>query len=212
MKSEKQHINVKERLLKVFKSNPFEIMPIISTGLKTLQYRYIQKCIGKKSIVGRRTEILNYSRVKIGSHCLIQDHVYIRAGIEGKITIGDYCAINSFAKLFGHGGIEIGDYTQIGPGCLLTTTTHDYQQDLKTGFKKIDIGENVWIGANCIILADVTIEDHSVIGAGSVVNRSIPQYSVAVGSPARVIKEIKKRSNLNKLNEKVKILPDNLTA
>jgi len=187
-----QHINKKEYLIRLLRSNPLEILPILSTALKTFQYRYIQRCIGKKTIVGKGTEIFNFSNVKIGSHCLIQDHVYIRAGFQGNITIGNYCAINGFAKLFGHGGIEIGDYTQIGPGSLITTTTHNYQENLKAEFRKVAIGRWVWIGANCVILPGITIGDNSVIGAGSIVTKDISPYSVAVGNPARVIKKNEK--------------------
>lgn len=192
MQNTVQHINKKEYLLKLLRSNPLELLPVFSTSLKTFQYRYLQRCIGKNSIVGKGTEIFNFSNVKIGAHCLIQDHVYIRAGFQGKITISDYCAINSFAKLFGHGGIEIGDYTQLGPGSLITTTAHDYQQNLKTEFKKVTIGKWVWIGACCIILPGITIGDNTVIGAGSVVTKDIPSYSVAVGNPACVIKKNEK--------------------
>ena len=192
MENTVEHINKKEYLQRLFRSNPLEMLPILSTALKTFQFRYIQRCIGIKTIVGKRTEIFNFSNVKIGSHCLIQDHVYIRAGFQGNITIGNYCAINSFAKLFGHGGIVVGDFTQLGPGSLITTTTHNYSEDLKTEFKKVELGRWVWIGAYAIVLPGVTIGDNSVIGAGSVVTKDIAPYSVAAGSPARVIRKNEK--------------------
>ena len=189
MVNPEEHINKKQRLLRALKSNPFEWIPLVLTAITTFQYRYILRCAGKKSIVGRGTKIINFSNVKIGSNCLIQDFVYMRAGVDGSINIGDYCAINSFAKLFGHGGIEIHEYAQLGPGCLLTTTHHDYSDELKTEFRKIVIGRKVWIGANTVILPGVKIGDNSVIGAGSVVTKEIPPDSIAVGSPARVIRQ-----------------------
>ena len=125
----------------------------------------------------------------IGSGCFFQEYVYMRAGSEGYIRIGNDCAVNSFAKLFGHGGIEIGDRTQLGPACLITTTHHDYQrEDLKAEFRKVTIGKGVWVGANTLILPGVTIGDDCVIGGGSVVTRDIAGGSIAVGSPARVIR------------------------
>ncbi len=187
------HVNKKKYLSAYLKTHPLEIHHIVKTFLKTLRYRYIQKCAGKKTIVGEGTKIINFANVRIGNHCLIQDNVYIRAGLEGNVTIGDYCAINSFAKLFGHGGIEIGDYTQIGPDCLITTTGHDYQKDLKASFEKIQIGQWAWVGAKCVILPGTNIGDHSIIGAGSIVTRDIPQWSIAVGSPAKVIKTYEKK-------------------
>ena len=183
-----EHIDKKAYLLKTLKSNPFELFPVLSTALKTFQYRYILRCVGLKTVVGKGTEIFNFSNVKIGSHCLIQDHVYIRAGLNGRVCIGEYCAINSFAKLFGHGGIYIGDYSQIGPGALITTTVHDYRGYMEADFRSVKIGKWVWVGAGSIILAGTTIGDKSVIGAGSIVTKDIPPDSVAVGNPAKVIK------------------------
>jgi len=182
------YIDKKRYLSKLIKTHPLEFPHILKTVLETLRYRYLQKCVGKNSIVGEGTKIINFANVSIGNHCLIQDHVYIRAGFDGKVKIGDYCAINSFAKLFGHGGIEIGEYTQLGPDCLITTTKHDYQEELKTSFEKVEIGRWAWVGAKCVILPGTKIGDHSIIGAGSIVTKDIPQWSVAVGNPARVIK------------------------
>ncbi|MNY31041.1 putative acetyltransferase [compost metagenome] len=59
----------------------------------------------------------------------------------------------------------------------------------KTITKPIVIGDNAWIGANCVITAGVTIGKHAIIGAASVVTKDVPDYSVAVGNPARVIKK-----------------------
>jgi acetyltransferase-like isoleucine patch superfamily enzyme len=187
------YIDKKRYLNKLIKTHPLEIHHIVKTALKTLRYRYLQKCVGKKSIVGEGTKIINFVNVSIGDYCLIQDHVYIRAGIDGSVRIGDYAAINSFAKLFGHGGIEIGEYAQIGPDCLITTTKHDYQEDLKTSFEKVQIGRWAWVGAKCVILPGTRIGDHSILGAGSIVTKDIPQWSIAVGSPARVIKTYEKK-------------------
>lgn len=183
-----EHINIKERLIELKKSNLLELVPILHSAINTFKFRFLYRCIGEKTIIGRKAEIINFSNVIIGSHCLVLDHAYIRAGSDGKVVIGDYSAINSFVKIFGHGGISIGNYTQIGPGCLLTTTTHNYNENLETQFKPITIGKRVWVGAKSVILPDVSIGDFSVIGAGSIVNRSIPSNSVAVGNPARIIK------------------------
>ncbi len=125
----------------------------------------------------------------IGQRCLLQDAVYIRAGTEGSVTLGDRCALNSFTRLFGHGSIEVGDDTQLGPGSLITTTDHDYGADLEVRFRPVVIGKRVWIGANVTILPGVTIGDLAVIGAGSVVTKDIPAGCVAAGVPARVIKQ-----------------------
>jgi acetyltransferase-like isoleucine patch superfamily enzyme len=175
-------------LLKVIKEDPFELLRLFSMGLNTARYRYLQKCVGKGTIVGRHTEIINASKVRIGRGCLLQDAIYLRAGTEGGIVIGDRAALNSFCRIFGHGRVEIGEDTQIGPGSLITTTDHDYQGQMEASFKAVVIGKGVWVGANVTVLPGVEIGDYAVIGAGSVVTRNIPPRAVAVGVPARVIK------------------------
>jgi acetyltransferase-like isoleucine patch superfamily enzyme len=177
-------------LLNIIKSDPFELLRLFSIGLNTARYRYLQRCVGKGTIVGRHTEIINASRVQIGRKCLLQDAIYIRAGTQGRIVIGDRAALNSFCRIFGHGRVEIGEDAQIGPGCLITTTDHDYRGELETSFKSVVIGKGAWIGANVTILPGVEIGDHAVIGAGSVVTKNIPPRAVAVGVPAKVIKWI----------------------
>jgi acetyltransferase-like isoleucine patch superfamily enzyme len=174
----------------IVKSNPSELLRLFRIGLTTAKFRYVKRCVGKGTVVGTRTEIINSANVHIGNGCLLQDAIYIRAGTDGRITIRDRVAINSFCRLFGHGSIVIGEDTQIGPGSLITTTEHDYQGDLKEHFRPVTIGKGVWIGANVTILSGVEVGDYAVIGAGSVVTRNIPPRSVAVGVPARVIRQL----------------------
>jgi acetyltransferase-like isoleucine patch superfamily enzyme len=177
-------------LTRVMRSNPSELFRLFRIGLVTAKYRYLKPCIGKGTIVGTQTEIINSANVHIGNDCLLQDAIYIRAGTEGKITIGDRAALNSFCRLFGHGSIKIGEDTQLGPGTLITTTGHDYQHELDTHFTPVVIGKGVWIGANVTILPGVEIGDFAVIGAGSVVTKNVASRCVAVGVPARVIKQV----------------------
>ncbi len=175
---------------RVARTNPSELLRLLRIGLTTAKYRHVKRCVGKGTVVGTRTEIINSANVHIGKGCLLQDAVYLRAGTDGKITIRDRVAINSFCRLFGHGTIEIGEDTQIGPGSLITTTEHDYQGDLKEHFLPVVIGRGAWIGANVTILAGVDIGDFAVVGAGSVVTKNIPPRSIAVGIPARVIRQL----------------------
>lgn len=87
-------------------------------------------------------------------------------------------------------GIEIGEGTLWSYNCCFVSANHskdDYGQHEKCS--PIRIGNNVWIGANCTILPGVEIGDNTVIGAGSVVTKSIPSHSIAVGNPCKVIKK-----------------------
>ena len=91
--------------------------------------------------------------------------------------------------------IIIGDYTLIGPNPQIYTACHslDYKerQENKEFGKPVRIGDHVWIGGNVTILPGVSIGDHSIIGAGSVVTKDIPANVIAVGNPCKVIKDQK---------------------
>ena len=179
-------------LWRVVKGDPGELLRIARIAWTTAKFRYLKRCVGTGSVVGGGTRIINSGNVRIGKKVLLQDAVYIRAGTDGNVVIGDRAAINSFCRFFGHGGIEIGEDTQVGPGTLITTTTHDYSRELEASFEKVTIGRRVWIGANVTILPGVEIGDFCVIGAGSVVDRSIPASSLAVGVPARVVRKVER--------------------
>jgi acetyltransferase-like isoleucine patch superfamily enzyme len=181
-------LNKATYLLRVIKTNPSELWRVLRIGLASAKFRYLKRCVGQGTVVGVRTEIINSANVRIGRDCLLQDNIYIRAGTEGRITIGDRAALDSFCRLFGHGSIDIGEDTQIGPGCLITTTDHDYGDNLTVRFKRVSIGKRVWIGANVIILPGVEIGDGAVVEAGSVVMKNLPPRCVALGVPARVVK------------------------
>ncbi|GIG34692.1 sugar O-acetyltransferase [Cellulomonas pakistanensis] len=89
--------------------------------------------------------------------------------------------------------IHIGDDCMIGPNVQLLTPTHPVEpqrrKDKVEGAKPIVIGDNVWLGGGVVVCPGVTIGENSVIGAGSVVTRDIPANVVAVGNPARVVRE-----------------------
>lgn len=90
--------------------------------------------------------------------------------------------------------VYIGDNVMIGPNTLITTVGHPItpkgRRDHLAQASEIRIGNDVWLGGNVTILPGVTIGDNVVVGAGAVVTKDIPDNSLAVGVPARVIKEI----------------------
>jgi acetyltransferase-like isoleucine patch superfamily enzyme len=186
-------MNLKEKArdaLRGLRRDPFEAIRIAGVALATAKFRYVKRCAGPGSVFGTGNRIINAANVTIGRGCLFQDSNYIRAGAHGRVTFGDRVAINSFCQFYGHGGITLGDDTQIGPGTIITTTHHDYLGDLGESFRPVIIGRRVWIGANVTVLSGVTIGDGAVIGAGAVVTADIPPHTIAVGVPARVIRDI----------------------
>ncbi len=108
------------------------------------------------------------------------------------IHLGKGVFINSGCKFQDQGGIFIGDNCLIGHNTVIATLNHGMLPDERGDLipSPVHIGSGVWIGSGSIILPGVTIGDNAVIGAGSVVTKDIPADTVAVGSPAKVIKSI----------------------
>jgi acetyltransferase-like isoleucine patch superfamily enzyme len=187
-----EHIPDKKKyLVSALLRDPFELIRYLRVGWATFRYRYVHRCAGPGTIVGEAAVLINTANIRIGSGCLLQDRIYIRAGMKGSVTIEDGVALNSFVKIFGHGGVRIGKSAQIGPGTILTTSGHDYRAtELELDLAAIDIGERVWIGCNSAVLPGVTIGDRTVIGAGAVVTSDIPSDCLAVGVPARVVRRL----------------------
>jgi maltose O-acetyltransferase len=92
------------------------------------------------------------------------------------------------------GKIVIGDDVQIGPNVQLLTATHPVEAEPRRmkweGSQPITIGDNVWLGGGVIVCPGVTIGENTVVGAGAVVTRDLPANVVAVGNPARVIRQL----------------------
>ncbi|NMA66868.1 MAG: sugar O-acetyltransferase, partial [Clostridiaceae bacterium] len=110
------------------------------------------------------------------------------------IFIGDKSFINFNVSMIDLGKIKIGNRVLIGPGTGLFTAIHPTDPEIRaTGIEKgvdITIEDDVRIGGNATILPRVTIGKGSIIGAGSVVTKDIPKMTIAVGNPAKVIREI----------------------
>jgi len=134
------------------------------------------------------------------SYIAIGDDSYLSAQcilhtFNGWISLGSNCTVNSYAILYGHGGLEIGNDVRIAPQVMIMPMNHIYKDPhvpiRKQGIRAqgIKIEDDVWLGAGAIVLDGVTIGKGSVIGAGAVVTRDIPPNSVAIGAPARVIKK-----------------------
>jgi maltose O-acetyltransferase len=109
------------------------------------------------------------------------------------IALGERVFFNFNCVILDVCAVTIGDFTLFGPAVQIYTATHPMNAELrrKQEFSKpIAIGSDVWVGGGAIICPGVTIGSKSVIGAGSVVTRDIPQGVFAAGNPCRVIREI----------------------
>ncbi len=128
----------------------------------------------------------------LGEDAFIKPPLWVDYGEN--ITLGDRTFINFNLTALDVAPITIGADCQIGPNVQLLTPTHPVEpqprKDKLEAAKPITIGDNVWLGGGVIVCPGVTIGDNSAIGAGAVVTRHIPANVLAVGNPARVIREI----------------------
>lgn len=106
-----------------------------------------------------------------------------------RVKFGKNVFINHSAILSASGGIEFEDGVSVAPGVRIATINHDFnsRHSIYT-YGKVTIKKNAWIGMNVTICPGVTIGKYAVVGAGAVVTHDIPDYAVAVGVPAKVIK------------------------
>ena len=111
-----------------------------------------------------------------------------------KTTFGRDCFVNFGCTFLALGGITIEDDVFIGPHCVLATEYHPENPATRHSLltKPIVIKRNAWLGANVTVLAGVTIGENAIVAAGSVVTKDVPDNMVVAGSPARVVREIKK--------------------
>jgi acetyltransferase-like isoleucine patch superfamily enzyme len=108
------------------------------------------------------------------------------------ITLGKRIFMNSGCKFQDQGGVVIGDECLIGHNTVITTLNHDLAPSRRGDMHPapVILGRNVWIGSNVTVLPGVTIGDNAVIGAASVVTKDVPANTVAIGSPARVVRSL----------------------
>lgn len=156
---------------------------------------------GKGSVIQRRTrmDLFPYHNFKLGNASMIEDFSTINNGV-GDVLIGNKTIIGIGCTLIGP--VNIGNDVMLAQNIVVSALNHAYQ-DVSTPpsmqkviCKPIEVSNSVWIGANCVITAGIKIGKHSVIGAGSVVTKDIPDYSVAVGNPARVVKKYNPETEL----------------
>ena len=148
-------------------------------------------------IHGNVLEALRAGRLQVGAQTLFEPHVWLTAPDPARITIGSGTFLNIGVMVAALDLVEIGDHCMFANGCFVTDSNHRFDDpDLPVPWQGFTskgatrVGDNVWCGANVVIGSGVTVGERSVIGANSVVTSDIPPFSVAVGAPARVLREI----------------------
>jgi acetyltransferase-like isoleucine patch superfamily enzyme len=176
-------------------------------------YKQILGSFGKKSIILRPTKLDYTKRIYIGDGVYISTNTWLAANpLTGdnncKLIIGNGTSIGRYCHIYSTSLIEIGENVLLAEGVYISDNTHQYTNIHSPIMKqpilqlsKIKIDNGAWIGENVCIIGS-SVGKNSVIGANSIVTKDIPDYCIAVGSPARIVKRFNFDTNIwQKTNE-----------
>ena len=140
-----------------------------------------------------RVHVSGTANIKLGKRCRLGMEVELRTVEAGQIQIGEDTRLNRGCTLTSYAQIRIEDFTIIGEFVSIRDANHGLKRGEPMRYQPhtcepILIGRDVWIGRGSCILPGVTIGEGAVIGANSVVTRDIPDFAIAAGVPAKVIK------------------------
>ena len=150
---------------------------------------------GKHSVIHRsaRMDTPPYRLFSLGEYSVIESFVCINNAV-GDVVIGDHTRIGLHNTIIGP--VEIGNNVNLAQGITVTALNHNFsdtnkridEQGVSTNL--VTIEDDVWVGANAVILPGVTIGEHCVVAAGAIVTKDVPPHSLVAGVPAKVIKKI----------------------
>jgi putative acetyl transferase len=191
--------NIKEKIksnprLKLFILN-FIVHPIKTRPrwwVRLFLFTYIKR--GHKSVIYKsvRKDIVPFNPFILGKRSVIESFSTIN-NMVGEIIIGSNSRIGLGNTIIGP--VTIGNNVNLAQNITVSGLNHNYQDPDKTiisqgvNTSRITIEDDVWVGANSVILAGITIGKHSVVAAGSIVNRNVPPFSIVAGNPIRIIKQ-----------------------
>lgn len=146
-----------------------------------------------RAFVSWRAEVELSPLLKMGKGTVVSSFTKFKAS-DGPVVIGKKCGFGSGCFVTaGTGGLVLGDDVIIGPNCSIIADNYSYEkldvplEQQGSTSKGIRIGNNVWIGANCVILDGTHIGDNSIVVAGSMVNRRFPPGCIIQGNPAKIL-------------------------
>jgi acetyltransferase-like isoleucine patch superfamily enzyme len=174
--------------------------------IKALLYRAQFGRFGQKSLLLKPLKVQGHSHIFIGDHTQILHMAWLAAlrmnGLQGQLKIGNHTQIGHFSHIIATQEVIIEDYVLTADKVYISDNVHAYENPavpiLSQGIRQLSpvrIGSGTWIGENACIIG-AKIGRNCVIGANAVVTKDIPDYCVAVGVPARIIKKFNVASNL----------------
>lgn len=194
--SVKQNPKLKQYLHR-FIMHPVKTRP--NWWIRLFYFIYLKR--GKGSVIYRsvRKDLPPFRKFSLGKYSVVEDFSCLNNAV-GDLNIGDYTRIGLGNTIIGP--VSIGNHVNLAQNVTVTGLNHNFedvdkridQQGVST--RQVIIEDDVWVGANAVILPGVTLGRHSVVAAGSVVSRPVPPYTVCAGSPARIIKRYNRENNL----------------
>lgn len=161
--------------------------------LRLFQWIYMKR--GKHSVIYRsvRRDIVPFNQFVLGDYSVVEDFCCINNAV-GDMYIGNHTRIGLHNTIIGP--VCIGNHVNLAQGVVVSGLNHNFKEpnrridEQSVSTSLVTINDDVWIGANSVITAGVSIGRHSVVAAGSVVTKDVPEYSVVAGSPAKVIRTL----------------------
>lgn len=154
---------------------------------------YQHRGCGSKIYTSVRMDTPPYRRFTIGKRSVVESYSCINNAV-GDVIIGDHTRIGLHNTVIGP--VIIGSHVNLAQGVVVTALNHNFEDpqlridEQGVSTQPVTIGDDVWIGANAVILPGVTIGSHVVVAAGAVVTKDIPSHTLVAGVPAKVIKNI----------------------
>ncbi len=159
--------------------------------------------VGSNVLISNKTSIYNAQNISIGSNVRIDDFSILSAGEDG-IQIGNHVHIACYVSLIGQAKISLEDYVGVSSKTAIYSSSDDYSGNFLTGptisaqFKNVDsravkLANHVIVGAQCVILPGVTINEGSAIGSFSLVSKDVAPWGIYIGAPLAFLKERSKQ-------------------
>ena len=150
---------------------------------------------GRHAVIHRsvRMDTPPYRKFSLGAHSVVESYSCINNAV-GDVIIGDYTRVGLHNTIIGP--VTIGSHVNLAQGITVTALNHNFSETDKrideqgVSTTPVAIDDDVWIGANAVILPGVSIGTHSVVAAGAVVTKDVPPHSLVAGVPAKVIKQL----------------------